>query len=57
MSTFDDSSLLSNQNNNQFLMQAEELNFRFFIQPLETLLVELTGTHIIYNILKWKFTK
>ena len=27
MSTFDDSSLLSNQNNNQFLMQAGELNF------------------------------
>ena len=45
VSTFDDSSLSSNQ------------NFRSFIQPLENLLVELTGTHIIYNILKWKFTK
>ena len=43
-STPRDSSLSSDQDTNQFLVGG--LNHRSLIQPSETLLVELTGTHL-----------
>ena len=42
-STPDDGFLSSDQNINRFLCK-QKLNLRYFIQPLKTLPVELTGT-------------
>ena len=46
ISTLNDSSLLSDQGTNQFFWYKCGLNFRSLIQLLETLSVELIGTHM-----------
>ena len=48
-SVLDNSSLLSDQDTNQFWCR-RGLNPISLIQPSETLLVELTGTHVQFHI-------
>ena len=46
LSTSNNSSLLSDQDTNQFFWYKCGLNFRSLVQPLETLSIELIGTHV-----------